>query len=584
MLAGSLVPTPPIATRWLLAALIASGFAGCSASDSPTTKDAPGRGVYVPASWSIARTVSGHQRHVAEHRVPCAKCHAFTDNGVGSVHVERCASCHEKESRLEHAVRDAQALFGAGVTTDCRTCHAFTLSGVEDGTAPPPPTDCARCHERQQGAIPAVVVHGSNECVTCHRVHEDAQPSPAPCSTCHEDVTTEHAKNQPETEVCTTCHQHQHAPASDARNHCADCHGRFEPKVPSTALFSDGHTACVGCHRPHDFEKGKAVDCRSCHADMAVLGAPRVRAHTACASCHAPHDVKGSPSQACASCHRDVHVGHPNTRGGACVSCHDPHPAAARAHDRARPCSGCHQTAHSETDFHAGVACTQCHAPHGFVLDLHDRATCTRCHAQQVNHAATLAGHQNCASCHRGLPHRPAALRAGCETCHGDVQRQANAGHARCTSCHEPHGGTVSAPCASCHRDEKATAPAGHQNCTSCHEQHSGAPTRATCAGCHRPEARSAHGSLAQGCATCHRPHGPEGVARPPACATCHQPANLAGLHRSPQHQSCERCHSGHDAAKKPMRDSCLACHTDRRNHFPDAPSCASCHLFGPTR
>jgi hypothetical protein len=27
-----------------------------------------------------------------------------------------------------------------------------------------------------------------------------------------------------------------------------------------------------------------------------------------------------------------------------------------------------------------------------------------------------------------------------------------------------------------------------------------------------------------------------------------------------------------------------LACHVERKNHFPDAPTCYSCHLFQKTR
>jgi hypothetical protein len=130
---------------------------------------------------------------------------------------------------------------------------------------------------------------------------------------------------------------------------------------------------------------------------------------------------------------------------------------------------------------------------------------------------------------------------------------------------------------------EQRTAPAGHQECTNCHEQHTG-QQKVACAGCHSSEAASPHGKVEGGCTTCHRPHGPEGIAAPPACPTCHEVAKLPGLHSVAKHQDCLMCHKGHDDPTAAVRVPCLGCHTDRKDHFPNAPSCASCHLFQPTR
>jgi hypothetical protein len=134
--------------------------------------------------------------------------------------------------------------------------------------------------------------------------------------------------------------------------------------------------------------------------------------------------------------------------------------------------------------------------------------------------------------------------------------------------------------CKTCHAQEFASAPVGHQACKNCHQPHSGAIAKAACASCHVPEAQSAHGKLATGCANCHRPHGPNGVAAPPACTTCHAVGSLPGLHQKPQHQACRNCHGGHGDAPNAERLACLTCHADRRNHFPEAPRCANCHLF----
>ena len=69
-----------------------------------------------------------------------------------------------------------------------------------------------------------------------------------------------------------------------------------------------------------------------------------------------------------------------------------------------------------------------------------------------------------------------------------------------------------------------------------------------------------------------------------PSCASCHQLRDLPGLHQVDKHAQCGKCHSGHGEVASAKHDGCLSCHADRKQHFPDAPSCASCHLFGKHR
>jgi hypothetical protein len=585
-------PHRNVATIWLVVALALALAAACG-DEGPRHEPggAPAPGVYVPSSWQEARRVAGHRVHVIGARVPCSRCHELTETSIGAVHPSSCATCHEKESRIEHARGQAEERFGAEAGADCTLCHGFSLDGT--GHAPttaegdvPAATECRRCHAEAQGNTPAVEVHGTSACVSCHRPHDDARPRPGPCEGCHGEITTEHARTgKSPTEVCTTCHTHQHAPASDALGTCVACHGSTKPVVPATALFPEGHRECVGCHRPHDFEKAAAVPCRSCHEDVHVLGGRRVAAHRRCESCHAPHDVRGTPERACSGCHKGVHPDHPkHGAAGTCVGCHDPHPSDRKADVRVRSCSACHQTAATDRDFHGRVACTQCHRPHAFMLQLGDRATCQGCHGRQVSLASTLAGHTACEGCHRGLPHRPTRLGAPCAACHEPVQRVAHPGHSRCLQCHEPHGGKVTAECRSCHAAEHRTAPAGHHACANCHDTHSGRAARAACATCHATQAATPHGKLSGDCASCHRPHGPGGVAKPPPCTSCHKTSALPGLHQVSRHQACTQCHGNHGEVQATYRAPCLSCHTDRRNHFPEAPSCVSCHLFGPTR
>lgn len=619
------------ATIWLIAGLLFAFLAACSQAEGPE-EGKWGRGVYVQEAWRVARAVTGHRMHVVKHKTPCTKCHEMTNDEVGKVDTARCASCHEKQAHIEHASKQAAEKLGPGAKADCTSCHVFTLDGsghenqirmvdpahafgsgsggggtsgtggsdgggsggvggsrpwslipVLDAFAP---GDCKRCHAKQQGDIPPVEVHGTQECLTCHRPHDDAKPQSAPCADCHDDVHTTHATaGKTPTQVCQTCHADQHAKGVAAGLRCAGCHATEKPIIPATALFAGGHTECTGCHRPHDFDRKVANDCRSCHGEQHVIGGGRIVAHNTCTSCHSPHDVKGSPDAACANCHRSVHPDHPKRgEAGTCVGCHDPHPQTVQAGSSAKNCSSCHQFAASDHAAHAGVDCVKCHQPHAFKLKERGTAVCSSCHAQRVQQVSVNAGHQACQGCHSGLPHKPKGLMKGCATCHQSEQSQVRSGHQQCLTCHEPHSGSRQKECGSCHKQEAASAPKGHQACTSCHQPHSGSLGGKVCSTCHKNEAASAHGKLKQGCTSCHRPHGPGGVASPPTCTTCHERTRLPGLHSQPQHQPCTKCHSGHGDQPSMPRNACLSCHQDRKNHFPDAPRCANCHLFTPSR
>lgn len=598
---------------WVLIAALGLAIAAACANQDAPSKGQWGGGIYVQQSWSVARAVSGHHKHVLQEKLACATCHAMSDEQMGPVTPERCATCHAAQAHIEHASAAAQRRFGASATSDCTSCHAFTLEGTGHdaaqllATTPPTPADagmralppeipsyeegdCKRCHAMQQGDVPAVQAHASQPCLACHRPHQDATPRSAPCGSCHEGIHTSHAAQgkSPE-QACETCHQNQHAPAQDAVQTCAACHASEQPLIPPSATFAGGHTECISCHRPHEFGKDATVSCRSCHEQLQVLGGAHVAAHANCESCHQPHDVKATPEAACASCHKDVHSDHPG-RGAGCIGCHDPHPeqksqqksAPGLAEAEPRACTSCHQNTGSEHGQHAGVACTGCHQPHHFGLEPTQLAPCTNCHGEHVQQVSTNPGHAACTGCHQGLPHHPEELEVGCDTCHRQESERVNAGHARCNECHEPHSGAQGAPCASCHAAESQTAPRGHQDCTGCHEPHAGSPAGKACSSCHADQAATPHGKLTDGCLTCHRPHGPDGIAQPPACTSCHELKELPGLHLEVKHQTCTNCHTGHEQQAAASREACLGCHSERKDHFPGG-RCANCHLFTPT-
>jgi hypothetical protein len=232
---------------WLPVALLLALLVACSGGDSPHSPHPgaphPGRGVYIPAVWSDVRKVSGHDVHVLKNQVACHDCHAIGKSEIGPVKPERCAKCHAKEARLTHAPEQAVARLGAATNSDCTFCHRFTdarpLSALEADPAGAPLAahahqagDCAHCHLRAQDDTPAVQVHASEKCLSCHQPHEDATPQSGPCSQCHQEVTPTHAlEGKSPNQVCTTCHQKQHAPASDALTTCAPCHAKQDQFV-----------------------------------------------------------------------------------------------------------------------------------------------------------------------------------------------------------------------------------------------------------------------------------------------------------------------------------------------------------------
>lgn len=558
---------------------------GCSADEMVPKKW--GEGIYVPEKWQVTRGVLGHKVHVLEGKVPCAACHDLSAGEVGQVRLEGCAACHERESKVRHAVARAKEKHGPSSTADCLSCHVFALdSGAQAaGEVPvpeaPAPEDCLRCHDRSQGALAAVEVHRPGDCLACHAPHGQDGPKAAPCAACHEEVTTFHpAERKDPVKRCTTCHERQHAPAEEARGACATCHAESEPNVSGTALFAEGHAECISCHRPHESSALSLVDCRSCHEEMHVLGGQLAAPHRDCKNCHDPHDVKAASATGCANCHAQIHPDHPKHGvAGTCTGCHDPHPTGNNF-AKVRPCSTCHVSAANEKAFHGATGCLECHAPHQFRLGEAGQQLCSRCHQENVASVVAHPSHKDCGACHGGLPHHPEKRIASCETCHGTQQALISNAHENCTSCHDAHDRKV-AECKTCHSVAHRSAPSGHSKCTSCHEPHSAKANVQSCATCHSDEAKTPHGKLSADCASCHRPHGPKAVNLAPDCASCHKKASLPGLHQVAKHQRCVDCHTPHGELQ-PQRAACLSCHTQKTEHHPNAPSCASCHLFVP--
>ncbi|MBH23472.1 MAG: hypothetical protein CMH57_03200 [Myxococcales bacterium] len=489
---------------------------------------------YVPAQFKRLRDSPGHVNH-GDANVPCRACHNLDGEEIRGPKQDACVGCHEGiETEIHEAAR------GQG-NPGCQSCHLFTPGEAN------PAKSCLGCHSEvadAKGEPPRIGAHAGVACLTCHRQHETAAPTPGDCATsgCHDAVTSRHGDREGAGQ-CLQCHA-VHEGAGRASQKCAACHSKsahVTTLVPDSAIFEGGHDACTSCHSDHAFDKAAVKGCTDgCHTN--VRSSVAKGAHTACASCHAPHNVK-TATRSCSKggCHAEVKHEHPQRQ---CTACHQPHSG-----DVARPCAGCHEEVAASAPHASELSCERCHSTHQARRSVQGAQLCVRCHGAQAREAQANAGHANCQFCHA-----------------------ASTGH---DSSQPPRG------CASCHAEQQRSAPKGHQPCKSCHVTHSGAlrPRASDCASCHTRQARSHHGGAT--CGSCHRPHGPGGVAAPPSCTSCHT-ARLPGLHRIKDHGGgCGRCHTAHGATPAPTRAACLSCHKDKSNHEPTAKRCTGCHVFG---
>jgi len=463
-------------------------------------QDVPTR--VVSQDWRIDRFSPGHSQHVLNLALECNDCHDPARADFKEVDIGVCTACHEEQAAHPHVGEEEQI-------TECFTCHAFKFESDADG-----PWDCARCHgpfdtPTHQG----LAMHADIACANCHHPHKPVEETAAQCSDCHKTFRVRHGR--PElSNGCTDCHG-GHKLASEAAA-CMSCHENQPARVPPTAVFTGGHSACVDCHEPHSFSKASAMDCASCHKRQPVLAQRTARDHRECSSCHDPHAVRAADDNTCQGCHEDVVSTHPVEDHDACISCHDPHPKQAA--QIAMQCSSCHEDAGSERAFHASkTVCTDCHQPHGFDLSsVPQQSLCVDCHATQARLTRRIPDHSSCASCHEGTAHALSDP-VSCSSCHGELEAASPEGHRECASCHEPHGGRVSS----------ATS------CTSCHKA-------AQLPGLHRI------------------PDDPNG----------------------PGHSDCATCHNPHNSTVRADRAACTDCHTDMVDHQPDAELCTGCHTF----
>ncbi len=246
--------------------------------------------------------------------------------------------------------------------------HAKHLSRAKD-------LQCVDCHDRAQDSKSAVdlLTPGEDACTMCHPIDRDKP-----------DLVIE---GKPPTA-------------------CKACHPGFVPGQPVARI------AIPTPNLKFDHSAHKAVDCKTCHGDLAAEGVglatrdqlPRMRL---CLGCH--DDEKGHGASACTTCHMTnadghVRIAYPEgelqpsgrlegdahdldfrmhhaeaakTSGDYCSNCH-----------AERFCSDCHQGVAKPMDFHGGdyvlihavearrgvPDCTACHRLESFCVGCHERS------------------------------------------------------------------------------------------------------------------------------------------------------------------------------------------------------------------
>ncbi len=324
-----------------------------------------------------------------------------------------------------------------------------------------------------------------------------------------------------------------------------------------------------------DHAKHTQVACISCHRGKR----PGVDDHKPCddGACH-KKDFSALPGKVCAVCHTDIIIGGGSGSGPQLSAplkdfpVEDAWQALPPVFSHAK-----HQDSalmEKRVGFH--VTCVDCHLRNDAKVNP-DHATCSRCHAAEVQ-LANVPAMENCSGCHRGKPR----LRVRARVLRGDIKFR-----------HEQHrrdakGATVK--CEDCH---KRTA-------TSTDYDNHPPPRVESCVGCHDDSARTPYEMRMRICETCHLEITASLTKLAPRS---HLPATERPIdhtlafrrdHAEAANRSAARCATCHVHMSGNPRDACDECHqrmlpSDHRitfrelDHGPEAVAdrnrCATCHV-----
>jgi DmsE family decaheme c-type cytochrome len=265
---------------------------------------------------------------------------------------EACAVCHE--AQFAALTKTAHGMTSAGNwdgVTSCESCHGPGQAHAESGDpalirdfkklkGPDASAACLSCHERgEQSAWHGSMHDGRNlSCLTCHSIHQGADPHPkllakesefATCGGCHlkRKASLMRSGHMPMREgqmTCSSCHNpHGSAGPSllkqmSVNENCYSCHA--EKQAPMLWEHPPVKENCLTCHDPHG----------SLHPRLLLAKQPRL-----CQQCH---DETRHPTQPYASASGATpEEFFPNSRmfDRGCMNCHSQihgsnHPSGVR--------------------------------------------------------------------------------------------------------------------------------------------------------------------------------------------------------------------------------------------------------------
>jgi hypothetical protein len=193
---------------------------------------------------------------------------------------DRCALCHEQETKEWAASSHAQAIDGnfmgewerQGKKWECLVCHTSQYDR-QSGTYSHEGVSCESCHgvmnEKHPDEAKMALPVTSEVCANCHsltygewRISGHGQKG-IRCFDCHKMHQMNLRKEDPD-QMCGTCHAERLKDFSHATHHirgvqCISCH---MPEVNHTGLKIEGTGA-----RGHTFGVG-AETCTGCHREM----------------------------------------------------------------------------------------------------------------------------------------------------------------------------------------------------------------------------------------------------------------------------------------------------------------------------
>ena len=557
----------------------------------------------------------------------CASCHNGTiSTGKSTGHVPTrsldCDDCHVNTlNYTDFALSpwDHAAIIGAGLDTDCASCHAAGYATGKSDPHIPSVNECSVCHTNT--AVGGFATNNFRNAV------HDAYTTG--CEGCHVStyfpdnaVAYKAASHLPTEQDCYFCHTASAANFMDyssfahtgITNNCASCHdGSFVSVLPNAKgepndnLHNTITADCSICHTTvNGFLDGAYVD----HTSLDIL-------NVRCDNCH-NGDFTFNTAPAPVIKGKNFISNHPTTSSD-CIVCHSSDPAAdfkdggvdhSSAAVQAQRCDACH----NGTDA-IGLADHASHVPIPAITIYDD---CDGCHTAGASFTPAtfwVAGQGH-----------DAELQDNCESCHdGNYETEGangalgkNVGHvatnADCSSCHNTsafagavfdHSTVVGEPCASCHSvasDGSHIPYSTGFDCAACHTtaafkpasnyDHSQNPSSIRCDTCHDDQTYAAsatqktsnHISTNADCGTCHfgfdtfagATFDHSGVSASTRCDSCHVEGSATATGKDdavPTHLvttlDCRSCHAAsagtfaggswtHDAS---AAGNCTNCH-----------------------